>query len=176
LVIFEDWLKDYDFWGYGDLDLIYGNIRKFCNDQVLQEYDIISGRKKYLTGHFALYRNNETVNNLYKNHRWHQHIFQHPAHKAFDEKHMTSVVRYQAPGIRALFENFAGSDGNWCIKKWHKENGWEVKLDNGELINLQSKDEYMYFHFFNMKKGDMEVPQVDIVPNTFSITEKGLKI
>ena len=57
-----------------------------------------------------------------------------------------------APNTRVLFEDLAGSDGNWCIKKWHKENGWEVKFDNGTLTNLQSKDEYMYFHFYNMKK------------------------
>jgi hypothetical protein len=89
---------------------------------------------------------------------------------------MTGVLRYMAPNIKVLFENLAGSDGNWCIKKWHKENGWEVKFDHGQLTNLQSKDEYAYFHFFNTKKGDMEIPNVDIVPDVFSITDKGIKI
>src|SRR4051812_20515840 len=30
--IFNDLLKDYDFWGHGDIDVIFGNIRSFITD------------------------------------------------------------------------------------------------------------------------------------------------
>jgi len=29
------------FWGYCDIDLIFGNIRAFMTDELLNEYDII---------------------------------------------------------------------------------------------------------------------------------------
>ena len=30
--ILKDYIKQYDFWGFGDLDLVYGNIRTFITD------------------------------------------------------------------------------------------------------------------------------------------------
>ena len=175
--IFQDVICNYDFWGFGDLDLVYGNIRKFCNEEVMDEYDIISARKKFLTGHFTLYKNVDRINELYKSFRWCEFVCQHHEYKGFDEKHMTSLVRYQAKGVKVLFENFAGSDGGWCLKKWHKQNGWNIDFDNGTLLNTTTKEEYMYFHFYNLKKdGGATVPEMDAVPSKFSITDKGFKI
>jgi len=175
--IFQQVICNYDFWGFGDIDLIYGNIRKFCSDEVLKRYDIISAREKFLTGHFTLYRNVDKVNDLYKAMRWHKFLFQHKEYKKFDEKHMTAIVKYQARGINTLFQDFAGSDGGWCLKKWHKQYGWSIDFDNGTLANSISKDEYMYFHFYNLKQeGKVVVPDIKVVPSKFSITDKGFTI
>ena len=38
---FEDYLNSYDFWGYCDMDLIWGNIRSFITDEVLEKNDRI---------------------------------------------------------------------------------------------------------------------------------------
>ncbi|MBC2370206.1 hypothetical protein HBP99_16365 [Listeria booriae] len=55
--VLQEWIQDYDFWGYCDIDLIFGRIDKFLTDAILNEYDQI-----YSRGHFTLYRNNETNN------------------------------------------------------------------------------------------------------------------
>ncbi|WP_333486766.1 DUF6625 family protein, partial [Phocaeicola plebeius] len=52
--IFNEQIKGYDFWGFGDIDLIYGNIRNFINDTILNQYSVISG-----WGHLTLYKNTE---------------------------------------------------------------------------------------------------------------------
>ena len=39
--IFEDYLKEYDFWGYSDIDLIYGNIPGFITSNILKQYDFL---------------------------------------------------------------------------------------------------------------------------------------
>jgi hypothetical protein len=65
-VILEDYLKNHDFWGYGDIDLIYGNIRKFITDSILKEYDVVSAKKEYLVGHFTLFRNCDKINRLHE--------------------------------------------------------------------------------------------------------------
>ena len=52
--IFSDYVKGYDFWGWGDLDVVYGDIRHFLTDKVLSRYTMSSG-----WGHFTLYRNDE---------------------------------------------------------------------------------------------------------------------
>jgi hypothetical protein len=58
---FPEYIKDYDFWGYCDIDLIFGNIRTFLTDDVLSRHD-----KIYKLGHLTYYRNTEENNQRYK--------------------------------------------------------------------------------------------------------------
>jgi hypothetical protein len=44
-IIFNEYLHDYDFWGFTDLDIIYGNVRKCITNELLNDYEIISSRK-----------------------------------------------------------------------------------------------------------------------------------
>ena len=55
-LIFQDWLKGYDFWGHVDADLIWGDMGKFISDELLDRYDRI-----YRWGHCTLYRNTEEI-------------------------------------------------------------------------------------------------------------------
>lgn len=59
--IFSDYLGSYHFWGYTDLDLLYGDLRKFLPEEILQNHDQLLAR-----GHLALYKNNPSVNEAYK--------------------------------------------------------------------------------------------------------------
>lgn len=59
--MFIDYLKEYDFWGHCDVDMIFGNIRKFITEEVLNQYDRIE-----VDGPFTLYRNTNYVNNIYR--------------------------------------------------------------------------------------------------------------
>ena len=45
-------------YGHCDLDLIFGNIRAFYTDAVLDEYEVISTHADRLSGHLAVLRNN----------------------------------------------------------------------------------------------------------------------
>lgn len=60
-VIFQDVLEKYDFWGYGDIDVIWGDIANFLTPEDYNKYDRIS---QY--GHFSLYRNIERMNTLFQ--------------------------------------------------------------------------------------------------------------
>ena len=54
-------LRDYDFWGCCDCDLIFGNIRKFITKQVTDKY-----QKILECGHLILWRNVSDVNEYYR--------------------------------------------------------------------------------------------------------------
>ncbi len=85
--IFSDYLEDYDLWGYADLDLIFGNIKSFLPDDLLEKHNIISVREHYLAGHFALYKNAPDINSLYTKSKFYMKIFQDSGrHYAFDER------------------------------------------------------------------------------------------
>lgn len=59
--IFESELSGYDFWGYCDVDLVFGDIRKFITDEILDHYDKILTR-----GHLTLFRNTAENNLRYR--------------------------------------------------------------------------------------------------------------
>lgn len=59
--LFKNEVNDFDFWGFCDCDLIFGNLRYFITDEVLDKYDKISWR-----GHLSLFKNNSLINNAYK--------------------------------------------------------------------------------------------------------------
>ncbi len=84
-LIFDWFIKPYDFWGYSDIDVVYGNIRSFITDTVLKRYDLISVRPEYLTGFFSLYRNTKKVNELFKHSKSFIQLFQNEKYMAFDE-------------------------------------------------------------------------------------------
>lgn len=59
--LFTNECLEYDFWGFCDCDLIWGNLRSFITDEILNSYDKISWR-----GHMTLFKNTDKVNNAYK--------------------------------------------------------------------------------------------------------------
>lgn len=58
--VYAGYLKGYDFWGYCDIDLVFGQVRQFLTDDVLEKYD-----RFYEWGHFSLLRNCERINHIY---------------------------------------------------------------------------------------------------------------
>lgn len=58
-LIHRDKIEDFDFWGFGDLDLVFGDIRSFYTDELLAKYDVLSTHLERVSGHFALFRNND---------------------------------------------------------------------------------------------------------------------
>jgi hypothetical protein len=182
--IFDDYIKDYDFWGYCDVDVIFGNIRSFMTDELLNGYDIISARHDYLTGCFALYRNNPEMRELFKQSRDYRKVFTDPRNFFFDETNfafeefekglhysqirtevesMTHVVRrlQEANQLRAYFEFqiVEGFAGNMLWK-------------NGTLT-YRKEFEAMLYHLVRFKRKYSE--PVDLyrnIPNEFRIGKK----
>lgn len=85
-LIFEDYLEGFDFWGHGDVDVVYGNLRAKLTDELLR-FDVISMHRRYISGHLTLYRNTTEVNELFKRVDGWSHLLAHPSNQKFDEVH-----------------------------------------------------------------------------------------
>lgn len=83
--IFSDIIKEYDFWGHSDIDVIYGNIRGFLTSSLLRNFDFISLRHDYTTGCFALYKNTPLMNIFFMRSKDYKLVFSSPNHYCFDE-------------------------------------------------------------------------------------------
>lgn len=81
--LFSEYLGDSDFWGFSDIDLIWGNIRKFITDDILEKNDYILKR-----GHLTLLKNNEKNKTLFMEKGSiynYKVVFTHQENFAFDE-------------------------------------------------------------------------------------------
>jgi hypothetical protein len=62
--VFEEFLDGYAFWAFGDLDVVYGNLREALTQEILR-HDLISFHEDHISGHLCLFRNNEMTRSLY---------------------------------------------------------------------------------------------------------------
>ena len=94
--IFQDELRNYEFWGYCDLDEYFGDLETFIPAEVLRQYD-----KLFTHGHMTMYRNDERMRLLYQTEcdtqppewRSYRYIFSTPELKSFDEMDMTQIAK-----------------------------------------------------------------------------------
>lgn len=180
-VIFSEYLKEYDFWGMCDIDIILGRIREFMTDELLYEYDVINTRHDYLTGSFMLFRNNEVINNLFAKSKDFKKVFKSDKHFCFDEcnfKHaqmehemnifdvdceiesMEHVIRREMElGSINVFFDFLVVDGLSGKLKW----------DNG-VLGYDNKFEILLYHLIQYKSNvwSKNITWINI-PNAFFI-------
>ena len=91
-ILFDDYLKDFDFWGHCDIDIIWGDIRKYTTQEILDKYDIFSTRKGMISGHFSLFRNTLRINQLFRQSSEFAEVTRQVACLAFDEEGMTRLI------------------------------------------------------------------------------------
>ena len=94
--IFTEYVSKYDFWGYCDCDLIFGNIRQFLTEELLNSYDYLLGM-----GHFHIQRVNDskyeeiwkTARGLWHDKHW-KYVFKSTQNEWFDELPFGVAGRY----------------------------------------------------------------------------------
>lgn len=88
--LFEDELKGYDFWGYCDVDVLFGDLRGFLTEDILSTYDKLGH-----LGHLTLFRNTEENNRLFMSQidrrERYKEVFSTPHICVFDEWDYPSI-------------------------------------------------------------------------------------
>lgn len=159
--IFREELKGADFWGHCDVDMMWGNIRKFLTDEILSAYDRIG-----FQGHSTLYRNTAEVNARYRTEfegmtHSYKEIFSGASGWSFDEKGMDEIYEYL--GINCytgrIFAHlrkytYGFSLGFMPADEEYKNEYQLFEWDAGTLKryyfaqNNLFSEEFMYIHFF----------------------------
>lgn len=173
--IHADLLARYDFWGYGDLDVCYGDLSKLINDNVLLDKDVISTHADRVSGHFALFRNTEYFRDLcFSIPKWKEKL-EGTEMYGIDEHYFTELI---FPGIknihrayRLLFSKihidyrigyrFLIWPINLFTRLLFKESytspapmlgdEWKYDLSNGTIVDTSGR-EIPYLHFLFFKK------------------------
>ena len=91
--VHADLVRNYDFVGFGDIDVIYGNIRAFYDDAALDRYDLLSSHADRVSGHFCLMRNSPDMVTAFRDARGWKQAIGVPEYVNFDERGFYNHVR-----------------------------------------------------------------------------------
>ncbi len=125
----RDIADNYQFWGYSDLDLVYGAILDAYGPH-LDEFDIISSHTYLLAGHFSVYRTAPHTYSLFSAFRDWKRVFCTDRYLHFDEIVMTEMLM---PKL------------NRAYLKWAGQFAFEQQVD-GKKLKLLFKEQYSTFN------------------------------
>jgi len=167
-ILHNDEISGFDFYGYGDVDVVYGNIRHFYTDEVL-ENNVISTHVGIVSGHMALFKNVGWIRNAYKKCKNWRAKIEDPQSRRFDEDVFSSIFRYPEIDPRYFFwydllhpfsrkyrrnlyfkEEFTTplTPLPWRDRQSSHPQEWYWK--DGSLTNeLDGDREFIYLHFMN---------------------------
>ena len=102
--VFADYLRPYDFWGHCDLDVIWGNLRRFFTDDCLAGADVVSAGRGELAGHLTLWRNSARVNGTYHDVPGVREAFESSDFHIFDERAISRFLRGNNHDLRVEWD------------------------------------------------------------------------
>jgi len=169
--IFEEFTDGYDYWGFGDVDVVYGNLREALTGEMLS-HDIISFHRDHISGHLCLLKNIEMNRTLYSRIADFRASLSCDTYAMNDEllfpngtpysgmqkqidevslKHL-SIYRYES------FNTPLSSSKPWIDRTFRFPSEWTWK--NGQLTNdIDSDRAFPYLHFIHLKRlywGDLK--------------------
>jgi hypothetical protein len=189
-VMFEDYLKEYDFWGYCDPDIIFGKISNFITEDVLETYDVITASEVQFVGHFTLFRNSETVTNLFRQTDDYIKIFTDNNHYYnFDESCRRFYARPLSFDELSVMEQPASiydivlnlkekyNLNVYMSKMCREEPPFNFTYQDGIFFDSITQQEFLYFHLVKAKLFHLfyfYIPPMLHLPGDFSIVTGGI--
>ncbi len=182
-LIFEDYIKDCDYWGYGDIDLIYGELEHAITDRIRDGYDVLSNRKEILSGSLSFFKNNDLLKNLYSQSSVFVAQLSYPAYMGLDETAHDSTSWNRGSKLDLPSHCFT-----YLVANEEKKGNIKVSFDSfckeyimkDQIISYQDgilwfeNTSIPYYHYVNNKdKIGYKLPNWKSVPASFFITSTG---
>lgn len=177
--IHVDRLGGYDFWAFGDIDVVYGDLRSYFTAERLAGYGLFSTHERRVAGHLCLIRNTARKREVFMRIENWRERFADQEHHALDEGAFSRIFLWRKNFPKPLF-NLVGKFNPWrrrsefteafstpgCLIKWHDggdhfPHRWYWR--NGLLTNDRDGDRsFPYFHFVSWKRNQWsQLPDPD---------------
>jgi len=139
---------DFSFFGYGDLDVIYGDISRFYGGARLADFDVVSAHWDRLSGHFAVFRNTPALRHAFERIPDYRALLEMPQHSGVDERQYSRLFRETDSGRALFFERYSTILN---LIPWHngrREHPQRWFWRRGHLTNdRDGASEFLYLHF-----------------------------
>jgi hypothetical protein len=169
-------IVDYEYWGFSDLDLIYGDLRSYFTAEKLRRYSFFSMHERRVAGHLCLMRNERKWTELFWRIPKYRERVQDTKSHALDEGAFTRLFLWRKNFPLPLFKllglfnpllrqsqfeeafstpnaSRAWTDGSMNFPSfWH----WQA----GKLYSsVDGVREFPYLHFYTWKRHWAKMPQ-----------------
>ena len=182
-------LGDADFWGHIDCDMVLGDLSRFLTDAILDAHDIVGLRgRQFIHGPLTLYRNTESVNQLFTTAEDWEETLANPVMQSFTEtckwwawKNQTrpedapesfteAVLRAEAAGDIRVYDEDHIEEGN------PQDKPLSLRWIDGVLTDNQREREVAYYHLVTAKNSPLfRTPPWKTLPDDFEITSAGIR-
>lgn len=180
-LIFEEELKEYDYWGFCDTDVLLGDIYQFLEKHSFFENDYA---RYGLFGHLQIFKNSQEVNRIFmsgqgSNYRLdYQNVFTNEQSFIFDEANGIQKL-FEKSGFEQLQDKFFddidirhfsfreyGEDEPKRYYSWSQKHGLKsINLIDGKIVIKHP----LYTHF---QKRTIECPEFELVESFYVIPNK----
>lgn len=161
--IFPELIEGYDYWGWGDFDVVWGNLHSALEKKIRDSYDVITFHNFWLSGALTVVKNCETMNNAFKRHSGWKSILGSSKHFAFDECEHEWDAYLEAgdlskvdivPKSLSLIIYEMGQSGEIRCSFEHRIKEWLTETDlllidheNSTIKEVSTNVEYPLFHW-----------------------------
>lgn len=115
--VHSDIVNKYAFWGFSDIDLLYGDIENMINQKILKKYDFITTHSDRIAGHFTVIRTGSVYSTAWEKIPDWRRMLSCQKHYGIDERWLTYAVlpakkwldrgvKYLMPWIKPRTETF----------------------------------------------------------------------
>lgn len=193
--IHADQLEGVDFWAFGDIDVVYGDLRRYFTAERLAKKDLFATHQRRISGHLCLLRNTARMREAFMQiPRWQQR-YSDATHQALDEGAFSRLfIRHKnwPKGLRIFAARFNAwrarsefveshstftllDDGRRVVaERWFLREG---RLTNSDL----GSTELPYLHFLVWKNESWKAhlpdsllgPEGLAYSSTWEVSEKG---
>lgn len=134
--LYAEEIKDFQWWGHTDFDVVYGRVEQFWPDALLEQYDAVSDHTHYFAGPWSLYRNIAAVSEAFMaNDEW-SRVMRSSEAMGWSEFGFADTMK--ASGLRCLFAQHHGF-----------ENPGSLRMEEGRLMDGERE---ISFHHFRRSK------------------------
>ena len=165
---FQELIKDYDFWGHCDIDMVFGRIGHFLPDELFQQYDRLG-----TYAHLIFYRNTETINQLFMKSGGifnYQTVFKGKWYYGLDEMYGMNLICqkhhvkwYDCGHSICLDKSKTHLINPLCLSGTRNYKSQGVLWDHGRLYHTfladdgeLRREEKMYYHFSKTPYASMD--------------------
>jgi peptidoglycan/xylan/chitin deacetylase (PgdA/CDA1 family) len=149
--IFRSAVEGFDYFGWGDLDVVYGALESFIAG-LLQDHDCIAFNRKHLSGHLCLFRNDDRVRGWYRRLPDWQTRMESEEYTHLDEISPVLLRNFLEVYARESYNTPLSPLIRWTDGTFNFPSEWYWK--DGVLTNNKDGDrQFPYLHFMHWKGG-----------------------
>ncbi len=181
-VIFKEELAGYDYWGYCDIDVVFGRIKDFLPPKEVYQYDAI-----FNGGHFTIIKNDDRMNYLFKEKGalfGYKTVMRNDAIFAFDETTgIQKIAKVNKVNAKFGIPYIETESKFMQLRSRLEQNNPDIQgyyWENGDLVRVKVQDKHLFYQkiaYIHLQKREIGILDKNVcTSNRFWVTPKGYAV